>query len=121
MKITLWIAQILLAVIFLFSAALKLFTFDSMAAKVPNIGNLHGLFIFISVWEVAGAIGLILPALTGIYPILTAWAAAGLATIALIAGAFHVMRGEAGELPAVGVMVLLAAFVIWGRGFRKTA
>jgi hypothetical protein len=120
MRIVLWIAQILLALIFLLSAGLKTFAFHMMSARTPNISNLHGLFLIISIFEVAGAVGLILPILTGIYPILTAWAATGLATIAIIAGAFHVMRGETGELTGVAVMVLLAAFIIWGRGFRTS-
>lgn len=119
MKVGLWIAQGLLALAFLGAAALKLFAFDMMAAKMPGTAQLHGLFVFIAICEIAGAIGLITPLLTGIMPILTAWAAAGLATIALLAGGFHIMRGETGELPAVFVLFALAAFVAWGRGWKK--
>ena len=77
------------------------------------------MFIFIASCEIAGAVGLIAPLLTGIMPILTAWAAAGLATIAFLAGLFHLQRNEFGEIPAAVVLFLLAMFVVWGRGFRK--
>ena len=119
MKIGLWVAQGLLALVFLGAAGLKLFAFDMMAAKSPGTAELHPLFIFIAICEIAGAIGLIGPLATGIKPILTAWAAAGLATIALLAGCFHVARGETNELPAVVVLFALAAFVAWGRGLKK--
>ena len=121
MGIVLWIVQGLLACVFLVAAGLKLFAFDMMAARSPGTENLHGLFIFIAFCEIAGAIGLILPRLTGILPVLTSWAAAGLAIIALLAGGFHIMRGEYSELPGAVVLCLLAAFVVWGRGFRQEA
>ena len=121
MKIALWIAQSLLAFAFLAAGCMKLFAFDKMAAQMPVFAHQHGLIIFIGLCEVAGAIGLILPILTGIYPILTAWAAAGLATIMVLAAGFHLYRGEADHLPPVVILFLLAAFIVWGRGFRKTA
>lgn len=119
MKIALWVVQILLAIAFLAAAALKLFGFQAMAAHTPGIGQLHALFVFIAICEIAGAIGLILPAATRIMPILTPWAAAGLATIAFIAGGFHIARGEIGEVPGALVLVCLALFIVWGRGIKK--
>jgi putative oxidoreductase len=119
MKIAL--AQILLAFAFLASGCMKLFAFDKMAAMMPGIADLHGLFAFIGLCEIAGAIGLVAPILMKIYPVLTAWAAAGLATIMFLAAGFHLYRGEASHLPPVVILFLLAAFVVWGRGFRKTA
>jgi uncharacterized membrane protein YphA (DoxX/SURF4 family) len=121
MKIALWIAQSLLAFAFLASGSMKLFAFDKMAAMMPGITDLHALFVFIGLCEIAGAIGLIAPILMKIYPILTAWAAAGLATIMVLAIGFHLYRGEADHLPPIVVLFLLAAFVAWGRGFRKVA
>ena len=119
MKIGLLAVQMLLAVAFLAAAGLKLFAFDMMAAKSPGTAQLHGLFIFIALCEIAGAIGLIAPLLTRIYPILTAWAAAGLSTIAALAALFHLSRGEYGEIPPAIVLFLLAAFVVWGRGSKR--
>ena len=119
MNKALWTIQILLACIFLLAGGLKLFAFNMMASKTPGVEDLQWLFIFIGCCEIAGAIGLILPRLTGIMPILTPWAAAGLGTIALLAALFRIQRAEYGDVPGVLVLMLLAAFVVWGRGFRK--
>ena len=61
-----------------------------------------------------GAIGLIVPQLTRIRPLLTPLAAAGLAVIMVLAGGFHVMRHEPGLMVNV-VFCALCAFVAWGR------
>ncbi len=117
MKIALWIAQTLLALAFTAAGCMKLFAFDQYAKMSPALADQHGLVIFIGLSEVAGAIGLILPLLTGILPILTAWAAAGLATIMVLAAGFHMSRGEYDHLPPVVILFLLASFVAYGRGF----
>ncbi len=117
MNVVLWVVQGLLACNFLFAAGLKLFAFHMMAARSPGTEGLHELFIFIALCEVAGAAGLILPRLTGTMPVLTPWAAAGLATIVLLACGFHLGRGEYGEMIPAVVMFLLCGFVVWGRGF----
>ena len=70
---------------------------------------------FIGVSELAGAIGLILPAATKIKPTLTPLAALGLLTIMILAMAFHLSRGEAQALPINMALGGLAAFVAWGR------
>ena len=49
---------------------------------------------FIGVMELLGAAGLILPAVTGIAPILTPLAAAGLAVMMLLAAPTHLRRKE---------------------------
>src|SRR4051812_27696610 len=106
----LWAAQILLALGFGMAGGMKLVSAAQFAAQ----GMPLGLVYFIGVAEVAGALGLILPAATRIAPILTAWAGVGLATIMALAGGFHLMRGEASHLPPVVVLFALAAFVAWG-------
>ena len=81
-----------------------------MGAQVPL-----ALVRFIGISELLGAVGLILPALTKIKPLLTPLAALGLLTIMILAMGFHVSRGEAGTLPFNIVLGGLAAFVAWGR------
>jgi uncharacterized membrane protein YphA (DoxX/SURF4 family) len=78
---TLWLVQGLLALIFLFSGAMKLLLpLEAMTEQMPL--PLPGLFLrFIGVAEVLGAIGLILPGLLGIRPVLTLLAACGLVVI----------------------------------------
>jgi DoxX-like family len=66
--------------------------------------------------EVLGAIGLVLPWLTGIKPRLTVAAALCLIVLQVLAIGLHVSRGEFGALGLNAVLIALAAFVFWGRG-----
>ena len=118
MNIALWVVQGLLALSFLIAAGLKLFAFHAMAAKSPGTEGLHGLFIFIALCEIAGAAGLIVPQVTGKVTPLIAWAAAGLATVSLLAFGFHLGRGEFLEMIPAAVLFALCTFVAWGRGFN---
>jgi uncharacterized membrane protein YphA (DoxX/SURF4 family) len=113
MNIALWIAQGLLAAIFLFTGGMKLvMPIEEMTKQIP----LPGLFLrFIAVCEVVGAIGLILPWLLHIRPGLTPLAAAGLAIIMIGATAITLMTGSI-AMALIPLMVgLLAAFVAYGR------
>ena len=69
--------------------------------------------------EVLGALGLLLPALTGMATVLVPVAAVGLALVMVGAAATHWRRGE---LPMIGIAVLLvlAVVVAWAR-FDPTA
>ena len=74
-----------------------------------------GTIRLIASLELLGALGLILPRITGILPLLTPQAAAGLGMI--MAGAFvtHARRGEYPMLGVTGVLLLMAAFLAYGR------
>ena len=87
----------------------------SVAVPTDRPGSAPLLARFIGAAELAGALGLILPMLTGIKPRLTALAAAGLATIQVLAIPFHLYRGEFGILPINLVLLLLAVLVYRGR------
>jgi hypothetical protein len=73
---------------------------------------------FIGMAELAGAVGLVLPALTRIRPALTAWAAAGLAAVMASAVVFHLVRGEPAGAVITAALGALAAFTAWGRFLR---
>ena len=117
LSLSLWIGQIVLAVIFLTASYVKTTTpLDELAAKLPWTAALPGVFVrVLGVLEALGALGLVLPALFRIQPQLTPLAAGGLTLLMLCAAAFHVIRGE--MLQVVGVLFLgmLAAGVAWGR------
>ncbi len=70
---------------------------------------------FIGAAELAGAIGLILPAATRILPKLTALAATGLVLVMILASGYHFLHGEAARTPVNFLLGGLAAFVAWGR------
>ena len=118
MNILLWIIQILLALLFLFSGGIKLVvpieTLTSMGS--PNQVHLPGLFIrFIGVCEVLGGLGLILPGVFRIRRGLTPLAALGL--LIIVIGASVITLIGDGLVMAIIPMVtsLLCAFVAYGR------
>jgi hypothetical protein len=73
------------------------------------------LFIFIGGCEFLGGVGLILPAMTGVKPKLTAFAAFGLTLVMILAAVFHIVRGEYNFVPINLVLGGMAAFIAYGR------
>jgi hypothetical protein len=118
---TLWIVAGLLAAIFLFSGVVKLVLPKEKLADAPGGGWVNdfsaGTVRAIGVLEILGAMGLVLPALLGIAPVLTPLAAAGLAALMAGAVATRVRRHEPKPMVADLVYLALAAFVAWGRFF----
>jgi len=115
MNVALWIAQVLLAAIFLFAGGIKLITpIEQIIGQMPI--PLSGAFLrFIGVCEVLGAIGVVFPWLLGIRPGLTPLAAAGLVIIMIGAVAYTLSAvGVASALIPL-VVGFLAAFVAYGR------
>ena len=115
MNVTLWIVQILLAALFLFAGGVKLVTpIEEMLKQMPL--PLPGWFLrFTGVIEVVGAIGLIVPWLTGIGPGLTPLAAAGLVIVMIGAVIFTILAGDIAMALMPLVVGLLCAFVAYGR------
>ena len=111
----LWIVQGLLTALFLASGIPKLvFSAEQMAAPGPI--QLPVLFIrFIGVCEILGAIGMIVPGLTGIKPGLTPLAAAGLIVIMIGATVVNIVDGPAWASILTVILGLMAASVVYGR------
>jgi uncharacterized membrane protein YphA (DoxX/SURF4 family) len=109
----LWTIQVLLALIFLLSGGMKLVL---PIAEMTKQIQLPGAFLrFIGVAEVLGAIGLILPSLLRIRPVLTPLAAAGLTIIMIGATVITaVYLGLGSAIPPL-IVGLLTAFVAYGR------
>lgn len=117
LSIGLWVAQAFLAFAFIGSGLMKLTTpHDALAAQMRWAADAPSFLpMFIGAAEVAGALGLILPAATRIQPRLTPLAGACLALVMVLAAATHVMYGELFMLVPNAVLGGLAAFVAWGR------
>jgi putative oxidoreductase len=117
MNLVLWILQVLAALAFLATGGAKLFTpIPQLAQRMEWTSQAPvGLVRFIGLAEVLGAIGLILPAATGIAPWLTIAAAIGLGIVMVLAVAFHVRRTELDHLAPAVVLLLLALFIAFGR------
>jgi hypothetical protein len=116
MNKTLWIAQVLLAALFLFAGGVKLV----MSAEELAAAGLPVLFLrFIAVCEILGALGLILPGLLKIGTGLTPLAAAGLVVIMIGATVFGILSGMFAMALIPAVTGLVAAFVAYGRWRRR--
>ena len=116
MNVALWVAASLLALVFLTTGIMKTFRYEQEGQKLETIKGLpRGMVAFIGICEILGALGLILPAATGIMPWLTPLAAAGLALVMVLATGFHLARHETSGIGLTLVLLLLAAFVAYGR------
>ncbi len=112
----LWIAQGILALLFLFGAGAKL---TMPAATLAQMSHLPATFMrFISVCEALGAVGLILPGLLHVHEELTPLAAIGLVIIMI--GAVAETAAHMGVAPAIMPLIvgLLALSVAWGRRYQ---
>ena len=117
-NIGLWVAQAVLAAVYIMAGFMKLTQpIDALVASgMSYAGDYPELLTrFIGTMEVAGAIGIILPAATRIAPFLTPFAALGFSAIQVLAIGLHSMRGEFQVLPVNFVLLALSLFVLWGR------
>lgn len=117
MNVALWIAAGLLAAAFLAAGAMKLSQpKEKIAASMGWAQDFSaGTIKMIGTFEVLGAIGLILPALVNIAPVLVPLAAVGLVLIMIGAIATHLRRKESQPILVNVVLLALAAFVAVGR------
>jgi uncharacterized membrane protein YphA (DoxX/SURF4 family) len=118
MNLALWIVAIVLAVVFTGSGLLKelvpkdkLVTAGQGWAQDYSQTNIR----LIGLAEILGAIGLVLPAVLHIAPILVPLAAVGLVLVMGGAAAVHARRNEPMNVAVNLVLIALAIFVAWGR------
>ena len=114
MNIVLWTLQVLLAVAFFAHGWLFLAPPPEIAAQMD--ASLPRWFqLFLGIAEVLAAVGLILPALTRIQPGLVVWAAIGIVVVMISATIWHVVRGELSSAGITMVLLVMAAWVVYGR------
>jgi len=117
MNTFLWVLQIILAVIYIVSGVMKV-TRPKMKLE-PQMGFVEDFSSrsvkLIGTAEVLGALGLVLPAATGVATVLTPLAATGL--VILMAGAIvvHRRRGESAAAVVPAVLLVLSLVVAIGR------
>jgi hypothetical protein len=117
LRISLWVAQVLLFFAFASAGLVKLLMpIPQLVAMMPWAGEYSPTFVHaIALVDLAGGIGILLPALTRIMPGLTVLAALGCTVLQVFAMVFHLSRGEAPLVPLNIVLLALAVFVLWGR------
>ncbi|MEI8005935.1 MAG: DoxX family protein [Bacteroidota bacterium] len=117
LNIILWIAQIILAGVFIMAGFMKsTMPIEQLSASLPWAKDVPSWLVrFIGISELLGALGLILPSLFKIKPMLTPLAAAGIIAIMIMAAFFHISRSEFSGVAFTVVLALVAAFIGWGR------
>ena len=123
MNYALWTAQAILAVVFLVTGFQKLTQpIGKLVKSMEWVKTTPTALVrLLGLAEVLGALGLVLPTVTGILPWLTPLAAVGCAIVMLGASAHHASRHEYKKLGFTLVLFLLAAFVAYGRFFVISA
>ncbi len=121
MDLSLWIVAGLLAVVYLAAGVGKLIVPKEKLATAPGGGWVEDFSAdsvkAIGALEVLGAVGLILPAATGIAPVLVPLAALGLVLIMVGAVITRLRRHEPKPMVADLAYLALAGFVAYGRFF----
>jgi DoxX-like family len=118
MNTALWIVAGVLAAAFAGSGLMKLLVPKD---KLVNAGQgwaadvSAGNVRLIGLAELLGAVGLTVPALVHIAPILVPLAAVGLVLVMVGAGVVHARRKEVPNIAVNVVLLALAVFVAWGR------
>ena len=116
MNVALWVLQVLTAVAFGGHGFLMISGPQRMAERVPWVSSLPAPVVrLLGLLEILGAIGVVVPAATGVLPSLTVAAAGALVAMMLLAMLFHLTRRE---WPNIGLNLVLGALafaVAYGR------
>lgn len=117
MNIALWIAQILLLGLYAMAGSMKTFQVVKVRETMPWAKDRSDNYIrFVGASELLGALGMLLPVLTGILAWLTPVAAIGLSIIQLLAiFQEHLPKKEYNVIPMNVVFLALSIFVAIGR------
>ena len=117
MNIALWVAQILLAAMYGMAGIMKTFQTAKVKEQLSWAKNHSDGFVrFVGTSELLGALGLILPFVTGILPWLTVLAAVGLILIQLLAiFTEHLPKKEYSVIPINIVLIAISVFIVLGR------
>lgn len=115
MNTLLWIGQGVLSALFLAHGIMYLRPPQQILEVIQNTSLPAWMFTFIGVMEILAAVGLILPRLLRIAPILTPIAAIGLVVVMIGAVIFHASRGEVPATVVTALLGVIAGLVAWGR------
>jgi uncharacterized membrane protein YphA (DoxX/SURF4 family) len=119
MEIALWIVAAIVALFYVPSGGMKVFNTAKFTDSMPWAQRLGTPLVrVVGILELLGAIGIVLPQLTGIgAPLLTILAAGALALVQIVAIGIHLAEKSYSSLPINIAMVVLPLFVFLGRLF----
>ncbi len=113
MNALLWVLQALLAVAFFAHGWILLVPPASLMEAMAPIPIAFRIFLGLA--EMAAAVGLTLPGLSGIQTWWTSFAALGIMIVMISATVFHMSRGEAGAAMTTIGLLIIATFVAYMR------
>ena len=113
LNILLWVAQVLLAITFIWAGTMKLVKPTDL--PWPWVKENPGLVKAAGIFDLLAGIGIILPTLLPIQPKITIYAAYGTVLLMLAAIIFHISRGEASQIGFNIFVSIIAVFIAWGR------
>jgi hypothetical protein len=116
MNILLWVAQVALALLCISGGAFQIFKLEELQKGVAAMRALpRGLWFFLGAVGCLAGLGLILPGATNLLPGITPVAAAAVAVQSLLISALYLRYRDRAPLPYSAAMVLMAAFICYGR------
>jgi uncharacterized membrane protein len=117
MNVFLWIVQAFLGASFVVSGLIKATRpKDKLLGMFPWVEDFSPWTVrFIGVMGLLGGLGMILPAATGIAPVLTPLAGVGIALLMVLAADVHIRRKESSSVVVNAILLMLAVLVAWGR------
>ena len=115
MEIAYWIVAGFLAVFYLYAGAQKVTKSQEQLAPMMGWVDTIPMWLVRTIGglEILGAVGLLLPPLTGIAPALAVVAATGFLVLQLLATGLHLSRGEVKVTGLNVVLILLAGATVW--------
>ena len=116
MHVTLWILQVVLAVVFAIAGVTHFLPPEGLPESMRGMAEMPaGVPYFIGTVEILAVLGLILPGLTGIQTRLTPLAGAGLILVMVGAIVWHAQREEFPNIVLNVILAAIAGFVAYGR------
>jgi len=116
-NVTLWIAQGLLVAMYGMAGMMKAFRTSKAREQLPWAKDRSAAFVkFIGTSELLGALGVVLPMVTGVLIWLSPAAAIGLSVVQILAiGTIHLPKKEFKVLPMNLALLALSVFMAIGR------
>lgn len=116
MNILLWVLQVMLALLCISGGAFQIFKLEELQKGVAAMRALpKGLWFFLGAVGCLAGVGLILPGATQRLPGLTPIAAAAVAAQSVLISGLYLRYRDRSPLPYSVAMVMMAAFICYGR------
>jgi uncharacterized membrane protein YphA (DoxX/SURF4 family) len=118
MNTTLWVLQCITALAFMYSGINKSILSEQKLVLSGQTG-VEGLSLpfirFIGISEILGSIGVVLPVLLNVLPVLTPLSAIGFAIIMVPAAMIHYKRHENRNVMTNCILFMISLFIAYGR------